>query len=269
MDGATLGGVSATALWTLRNRAVHAAGPDPWLIDPWAVTLYESIRYDWDRFGSPSPSHALRATAVDTEIRRYLAERPGATVVALGEGLQTTLWRVDPPKARWLAVDLAAVMELRAQLLPGDERVTPLALSATDRAWFDAVGDPEAGVFLCAEGLFMYLDEADVVALIAECAERFPGGRLLFDSIPPWFSRRTMRGFALSDRFTAPPMPTGLTPARIRRELGALPGVARVEGIEMPLGRGVWGSRTLRAVGSIPPLPQLAPSMHLLTFAER
>ena len=38
------------------------------------------------------------------------------------------------------------------------------------------------------------LVSADVFALINDCARRFPGGRMIFDTIPPWFSRRTLSG---------------------------------------------------------------------------
>ncbi|MGE3287416.1 MAG: class I SAM-dependent methyltransferase, partial [Pseudonocardia sp.] len=254
VNGAALEGVSATALWTLRNRAAFAVGPDPLIEDPLAVRAVEAIDYDWTRFGSPSQAHPLRALALDEEIRRYLADRPDATVVALGEGLQTTFWRVDAPRTRWLSVDLPPVMQARAALFPAEERLVPLHMSALDRAWFDGIADPSAGVFISAEGLFMYLDRDDVLALVAECARRFPGGRLLFDSIPPWFSRRTLKGLQLTPRYTAPRMPTAFSPAQTVRVFGALPGVESVRTVDVPLGRGPWGSRLVRSVTSLPPV---------------
>ncbi|WP_214634927.1 hypothetical protein [Nonomuraea sp. NEAU-A123] len=39
----------------------------------------------------------LRALTLDTAIRAYLDQHPAATVVALGEGLQTTYWRLGGP----------------------------------------------------------------------------------------------------------------------------------------------------------------------------
>ncbi|MGD9528615.1 class I SAM-dependent methyltransferase [Pseudonocardia sp.] len=268
VNGATLDGVSATALWTLRNRAAFAVGPRPLIEDPYAVRAHGSIDYDWDRFGPPSQSHPLRALALDEEIGRYLAHRPGATVVALGEGLQTTFWRVGAPRARWLSVDLAPVMDARAALFPtDDDRMVPLSMSALDLAWLDEVQDPSAGVFVSAEGLFMYLERDDVLALVAECARRFPGGRLLFDSIPPWFSRRTLKGLKLTPRYTAPGMPTAFTPSQTVRVFEALPGVASVRSVDVPLGRGLWGSRILRSVASLPPVREFGPSIALLSLA--
>ncbi|APA95861.1 hypothetical protein [Nocardia seriolae] len=37
-----------------------------------------------------------------------------------------------------------------------------------------------------------------------------PAVRLLFDVIPPWFSRRTLRGHRLTPHYTAPLMPWGV-----------------------------------------------------------
>ena len=101
-------------------------------------------------------------------------------------------------------------MALRAQLLPRDERITELAQSALDPGWMDQV-ETEHGVFITAEGLLMYLKPDDALGLIRDCAARFPGGQMMFDSIPHWFSRRTLAGLKLSDRYVAPPMPFGLT----------------------------------------------------------
>ena len=35
---------------------------------------------------------------------------------------------------------------------------------------------------------------------------------MMFDSIPEWLSRRTLKGLKLSDRYIAPPMPFSLSP---------------------------------------------------------
>jgi O-methyltransferase involved in polyketide biosynthesis len=90
-------------------------------------------------------------------------------------------------------VDLPPVVDLRRRLLPPEPRMTAIPASALDRGWLD-VPDPARGVFISAEGLFMYFDRDEVFALIAGCAARFTGGQLFFDSIPPWLSRRTLTG---------------------------------------------------------------------------
>jgi O-methyltransferase involved in polyketide biosynthesis len=268
IDGEQLAGVSATTLWTLRNRAVEAMRPDAVLDDPWAIRLYEAISYDYDRFGKPSQSHALRALAMDRALTSYLAEQPNATVVALGEGLQTTYWRLGSPDVDWLSVDLAPVVELRNMLLPPAPRVTTLAMSALDRAWMDRV-EPTDGVFICAEGLFMYLERAEVMALITDCARRFPGGHLFFDTIPKWFSDRTLKGFRLSDRYTAPPMPFSCSVTEAARLPEEIPEVSSVCDVPLPSGRGIWGSSLMRFVANLPVLRDRRPAIALVSFARQ
>jgi O-methyltransferase involved in polyketide biosynthesis len=265
INGEQLDGVSATTLWTLRNRAAEAGRPDAVLDDPWAIRLYEAISYDYERFGTPSQTHPLRALALDHAITDYLAGHRKATVVALGEGLQTTYWRLGNPEVDWLSVDLDPVATLRRTLLPDEPRITTLAMSALDRAWLDHV-DPAHGVFISAEGLFMYLDRADVLSLITDCARRFPGGQLFFDSIPKWFSDRTMKGLRLSKRYTAPPMPFGFTVTEAARLPAEIPGIADVRDLPLPFGRGVWKSRSFRVLMDLPVVRDWRPMMTLLTF---
>jgi O-methyltransferase involved in polyketide biosynthesis len=151
--------------------------------------------------------------------------------------LQTSFWRIDNNELGWLSVDLAPIVQLREQLLPASDRLAHLAQSALDHSWMDRV-DPSDGVLITAEGLFQYLERDDVFALIAACATRFPGGQLIFDSIPAllrWYSQR--RGFRLSKTYTVPPMHFSFTADRYD-ELRALPGVRAVHEFPMPAGRG-------------------------------
>ena len=271
IKGDTLEGVSGTTLWILHNRGTRAKRSDGAIRDPWAVTLFDSISYDYLKFGKPNQSHGLRAAAFDGVMRDYLTAHPKASVVALAEGLQTSFWRLDAEgcadELTWYSVDLAPVMALRAQLLPHDDRIVPLAQSALDHSWMDRVDDSR-GVFITAEGLLMYLEPGDALSLIRECAARFPGGRMMFDNIPPFFSRRTLKGFKLSDRYTAPRMPFGMTADEGLALAGTIPGVRTARDIKLPPGRGLF------KVAAWPPLDRLRllrrhrPSITLLEFDQ-
>ena len=80
------------------------------------------------------------------------------------------------------------MIEVRSKLLPPADRVSVCAQSALDYSWMDQV-DATKGVFITAEGLLMYLQPEESLGLIAECAKRFPGGRMMFDSPPALFAR--------------------------------------------------------------------------------
>ena len=243
VDGRHLGGVSETALITLHQRATEAARPDGIIDDPMAITLRDSIDYDYQHFGRTHQATALRAVAFDNATREFLSRHPRATVVALAEGLQTSFWRLDNGEVSWLSVDLEPIVQLRRRLLPASDRIRYCAQSALDHSWMDQVDDTD-GVLITAEGLFQYLDRATVFELIAACAQRFPGGELVFDSIPRLLSVYSQRrGFRLSKFYTAPPMPFWFT-ANQYDELRAIPGVRAVRELPAPPGRG----RLLRTV---------------------
>lgn len=242
IDARHLTAISETALLTLHQRATEAARPDGIIEDPLAITLRAGLGYDYHHFGRTHQATALRALAFDAATRRYLQTHSRATVVALAEGLQTSFWRLDNGEMNWLSVDLEPIVALRQQLLPASDRLHHLAQSALDHSWMDRV-DTSNGVLITAEGLFQYLQPDTVFDLIAACAARFPGGQLVFDSVPrflSWYSQR--RGIRLSSHYTAPPMPFSFTADRYD-ELRSIPGILAVHELEMPAGRGKVVSR--------------------------
>lgn len=269
-DGRVLEGVSATTLWTLRDRALEASRPDGIISDPWAVRIFEAISYDYDQFGRPSQFHALRARAFDIITRQHLVRNPDASVVALAEGLQTSFWRLGrnqlTKNARWYSIDLPPVVTLRELLLPADTRIVNLPHSALNPDWLEAVG-ANHGVFITAEGLMMYLQPEQALSLIQDCARHFPGATMVFDSNPHWLSRRARRGLRLSDRYTTPPLPFALSPDEGLNLVQAIPEVASARDIRLPAGRGML------AYASSPvldwrPLRRLRPSMTIIEFAR-
>jgi O-methyltransferase involved in polyketide biosynthesis len=126
--------------------------------------------------------------------------------------------------------------------------------------------DDSHGVFITAEGLLMYLQPHDAIALIRECAARFPGGRMMFDSIPPFFSRRTLRGVKLSDRYTAPRMPFGMSPDDALALADTVPGVRTARDIMLPPGRGLWKVAAWPPLDRIGLMRRVRPSITLLEF---
>jgi O-methyltransferase involved in polyketide biosynthesis len=271
VSGDILDGVSATTLWTLHNRGTEAKRPDGVIRDPWAVALFDAISYDYRKFGRPGQPHALRARAFDDATCEYLRTHPKASVVALAEGLQTSVWRLDAvgvaKELTWYSIDLPPVIALREQLLPDDDRIVALAQSALDRSWMDRV-DASHGVFITAEGLLMYLQPDDALSLIRDCATRFPGGRMMFDSIPPWFSRRTVKGLRLSDRYQPPPMPFGMTVDEGVALADSVPGVRAARDVAFPPGRGIWKWLAWPQLDRIGIWRRNRPSLTLLEFGE-
>ncbi|KQU36387.1 MULTISPECIES: class I SAM-dependent methyltransferase [unclassified Rhodococcus (in: high G+C Gram-positive bacteria)] len=268
MDGiyeADLQGVSTTTLWTLNERATEAARTDSDFSDPVAVDLHSRIDYPWGKFGKPTQPAAVRAVAFDHAIRQFRQRHPDAVVVALGEGLQTSYWRLQDPSLAWYTVDLQPVIDMREALLPEADNVHNVALSALDRTWMDAV---PAGVptFVSAEGLLMYFTFDEVRDLVADLAARFPGGQLAFDSIPKWFSKKTISGLKLTDDYRVPPMPTHFTVAEARAFLSTIPGIASVEEMMPRSGRLLWSSPIALKMAQWPIIKSARPNMVLVQF---
>jgi O-methyltransferase involved in polyketide biosynthesis len=253
-----LTGVPETMLWTLYYRASEARRPDALLRDPKAVGLVDAIDYPFEeRFGRAVEWQAqwqgLRARRFDVEVRRFMREHPGGTVAALGEGLETQFWRVDDGRVRWLTVDLPESAEVRERLLPAEsDRQRVIAGSALDEAWMDEV-DASNGVLITAQGLLMYLQPDESRGLIAACARRFPGGAMVFDAAPRWFSSATKRGkVKTAQGYEAPPMPWGWDPAE-RRRLRAQPEIDSLRELRLGRGRGGVGA-LLSGMSAVPVL---------------
>lgn len=264
-----LAGVPETMLWTLHNRASEALRADGVLRDDQAVRLYHAIDYDYVRhFGKADGSHAIRSRLFDDALRPWLAAQPGGTVVELGAGLETQLWRVDDGRVQWLCVDVPDAIALRERLLPAHPRCRNLAMSALDLRWLDAAASGSA-VFISAQGLFMYFDRAEVQRLVTEIVERLPGVTLMFDAIPPWFSRKTVRGWHKTPHYRVPPMPWGIGRADIAPTLRRWnPRITRVEQIPFGYLRGVQGW-LLPLMTRLPGLRNLLPSVVRLEAASR
>ncbi len=266
IDARHLDGVSETALLTLHQRATEAARPDGIIDDPMAITLRDSLDYDYGHFGRTHQATALRALVFDEITRNHLSEHPRATVVALAEGLQTSFWRVDNGEMTWISVDLAPIIQLRQRLLPASDRLRHCAQSALDQSWMEAVDDAD-GVLITAEGLFQYLTTDLVFTLIAACAERLPKARLIFDSVPRFLSTYSQRrGFRLSEHYTTPPMPFWFTADQYPR-LQSIPGVRAVRELRYPAGRGKIVPWATRQSYRLPALARFRAPVTLVEFS--
>jgi O-methyltransferase involved in polyketide biosynthesis len=270
-DGSVLTGVSETALMTLQVRANEARRPDSIIDDPMAIRLADSIDFDFAKFGfSRRQDMAVRALAFDREVRRYLGDHSKATVVALAEGLQTSFYRLDAADVghefRWLTVDLPPMIELRRKLLPQSERVEICAQSALDFSWMDQV-DTEHGVFITTEGLLMYLQPEESLGLIAACAERFEGGRMMFDLPPAWFARWISRGMLRpSLRYKVPAMPFSMTPSQLAKLTDEIPGIRAVHDVPLPPGRGRIFNALTWTAQRVPLFDSVRPVLTMLEF---
>jgi methyltransferase (TIGR00027 family) len=180
-----LTGAPQTMLATLYARALDTQLDKPFLNDRWARDIVDRIDYDWSQTtitARTSPSVTTRSAHFDGWARQFLAVNPEAIVLHLGCGLDSRCYRVDPgPGVDWYDVDYPAVAALRRQLLPPRERCHIVAASVTDPAWLADV-PTDRPTLMIAEGLTMYLTEADGVALMRRIVDHAMSGELQFDA---------------------------------------------------------------------------------------
>ncbi|HEY7052260.1 MAG TPA: class I SAM-dependent methyltransferase [Mycobacterium sp.] len=187
-----LSGPAQTMLTTLYCKALDADFDHPILGDRFAKEAVGRIDYDWrelkvaDRW---TPLVTVRTAQYDIWTSQFLALHPRATVIHLGCGLDSRVFRLDPgPGVQWYDVDYPSVIALRDKLFPSRPGYHLVATSATDRSWLDQI-PADRPVLLLAEGISMYLTEPDGVALLQHVVDRFGSGELQID----FYNRLTVR----------------------------------------------------------------------------
>ncbi len=188
-----------TMLMMLSSKAIQSQWKNPILRDPWAEEAMRHIDYDmsktlrgvsswgmWKEIGCTII--ATRAATFDQLTTRYLADHPDAAVLHVGCGMDSRVFRVGPPASvQWFDVDYPDAIDLRRQLFPepgaaATGRYHLIGAPLDDLRWLDEVPRDRPGL-LIAEGVLMYLSQAEVKALLNAVAGRFPGGQMIFDVV--------------------------------------------------------------------------------------
>ena len=165
---------------------------NPLFFDLHARDILSQVDYDFARLRVPYKTVVLvcqRAKKLDAATRAFPVEQPNGVVLHLGCGLDSRFWRVDNGQVEWYDLDMPPVIELRRRFYADGERYHLIASSVTDLEWVNGVAVVGRPVLVVAEGLLMYLGEADVRQLLLRLQEAFPGCRLIADV----FSRLTAR----------------------------------------------------------------------------
>ncbi len=191
-----------TMLITLSGRAEQSQWKDPILRDPWAEEAMRHIDYDmsqslkgvsswsmWRKIGCTII--ASRAATFDLLTTHYLADHPDAVVLQVGCGMDSRVFRINPPASvQWYDVDYPDVIDLHRQLFPGRDAYHLVGASLQDLGWLDEVPRERSGL-LIAEGVLHYLSESEVKALLNAVVAHFPNGQIIFDICNSMIVKRT------------------------------------------------------------------------------
>ncbi|MFD9961217.1 class I SAM-dependent methyltransferase [Amycolatopsis sp. NPDC058986] len=177
-----LGPIQETLLLTLHARALDSRAPAPILGDVRSAEIEERIDYDFAKLkvkASLITGTALRARKLDDAVRRFVGAHPDAVVLDLGCGLDTRVFRCDPPGGvDWYDVDFPEVVAFRPRFLPDRSRLIGADLSTP--GWAAALpGDRPA--MIVAEGLLPFMPGDSFPRMIRELTGHFPSGELVLN----------------------------------------------------------------------------------------
>ncbi|GAU80692.1 tetracenomycin polyketide synthesis O-methyltransferase TcmP [Bosea sp. BIWAKO-01] len=177
-----------TLLITLYAKGEESRLRDSLLNDRFAASAIRRIDYDFRKLGVSRDDMialAMRAHIFDGWTSDFIMRHSDATVLHLGCGLDSRVFRIDPPAGvRWFDLDYPEVVALRRRLYPERQGYTLIGSSVTEPSWLDDVpsGRP---TMIIAEGLLMYLRPDAVPRLIKRLVAHFGHGELVFDAFSP------------------------------------------------------------------------------------
>lgn len=195
-------GAAQTMLTTLYLKALDADFEHPVLGDQFAKHAIARLDYDWSTIGITArwaPLVTVRTALFDIWARQFLAVHDVATVVHLGCGLDSRVFRVDPgTNVRWYDVDFPEVIALRRDVYPERDGYQLIPTSATDQSWLGQIPD-DRPTLLLAEGISMYLTQDEGVQLLARAVDRFETGEVHIDFYN-WLAIKSQRAHTLNRR---------------------------------------------------------------------
>jgi O-methyltransferase involved in polyketide biosynthesis len=173
-----------TLLIPLYSKATESRKPNAIFADEKAQEILARVDYDFARLKTPRKTVVtlcIRANKLDAYTREFLGEHPGGVVLHLGCGLDSRCMRVGHESAEWYDLDLPPVIDLRRKFYAETGNYHLIPSSVTDLRWVDGVSAPGRPVLVIAEGLLMYLQEAEIKALLLKLQAAFSGCRLAAD----------------------------------------------------------------------------------------
>ena len=188
-----LGSIQETLFLPLWGRAVETQKKRPLLIDMTAVSVINSIPYDFTLIlknisNIVQAGWIARSIFFDKKIKAFIDAYPEATVVNVGCGLDTTFDRVDNGRIQWIDLDLPDTIDLRKKYISESERRHFVPKSVFDQSWYDRI-EKNGEVMLLIAGVLCYFSESEVKRLFNDFHTLIPGVEVIFD----YFSSFGMR----------------------------------------------------------------------------
>ena len=196
------GSVQETLIIPLYGRKLCAEQFPTLYKDEYAAKICESIDYDFSivekkknnlmyQFGGLEG--AMREKDMIWEIKDYLKAYPKAAVVNLGCGLNMTGRMADNVTCHIYNLDFKDVINSRNEIVSVGEREENIPCDLNDFSWMDQIDGSKGAIFYAA-GVFHYFTTEQIRKMVIAMADRFPGGRLVFDAVGKFGRDKLMKG---------------------------------------------------------------------------
>lgn len=182
-----------TLLVPLYGKAKETRKRKPILYDIKAVEIIEKIAYEFKSLKIPGKTNTmmcLRAKLIDNYTKKFLKERNDTVVLHLGCGLDSRYLRVDNKNANWYDLDFEEVINIRKEFFQESEKYHLIASSVTHPDWIENIPVGHANYLVIAEGLFMYLKEDEIKALLNQIKKRTHNYTLIFDAFSIYTAKK-------------------------------------------------------------------------------
>jgi O-methyltransferase involved in polyketide biosynthesis len=190
----SLSDVSETALFTLFCHALDAKSKRPILNDQTAV---ETIRLITESFTEQdNKMHqqllngrldnrvvvhvVLRAQYYDEQVIEFVQKHPNAVIINIACGMDNRFERVDNGQLLFYDLDLPEMIAIKKERFPEQARYKQIGQSVFEPSWMEQI-PKDRKVLLLAEGLFMYCQKEEILQLLLNLQEQFPGCEFVFE----------------------------------------------------------------------------------------
>ena len=151
--------------------------------DKTAETIVDTCGFDFsgvDRSRKLAIYMTMRAMHFDSYVRAFAEKHPDGVIIQLGVGLDSRVHRVacDNP---WWDLDFPEVIAMRKGYFAENARCRMIAAPAVPADWLEQIPRSKYALVL-AEGLSMYLSEADMRSLMQALQLHFGETLFVFDA---------------------------------------------------------------------------------------
>lgn len=191
--------ISKTAFFCCGIRADDARSPGPICADIYAEDFMtgdgRAVYAPFSGNTRRNASNVVRARIVYDEIARHLKVNKDLQIVNIGAGFDSRAYRLAG--GRWFEFDEPAIVEHKNAALATESCPNPLRRRAVDFSAGELPAalhecDRDAETVIVIEGVFMYLDKAQIDELLGTLSDYFPNHTLICDLMNRVFFTRHM-----------------------------------------------------------------------------